>query len=84
MAQTITMPKLGSTMVSGTVAKWLKKEGEAVKQGEAVVEVETDKITNEVLSPVDGYVLKILAAEGDELDIMAPMAVIGNLGESIG
>ena len=45
--------------------------------------VETDKITNEVESPVDGYLLKILAEEGDEKDIMEPIAIIGEKDEEI-
>ncbi len=83
MAEIITMPKLGSSMVSATVVTWFKKEGDAVKEGEAIVEVETDKITNQVEAPIDGYILKIYAQEGDEKNIMEPLAVIGELGEKI-
>jgi pyruvate dehydrogenase E2 component (dihydrolipoamide acetyltransferase) len=81
MSEKITMPKLGSSMVSGTVVSWIKKEGEYVKKGEPVVEVETDKITNLVESPIDGYVLKIYAEEGEERNILEPLAVIGEKGE---
>lgn len=83
MAETITMPKLGSAMVSGTVASWLVQEGDTVKKGEPVIEVETDKITNEVISPIDGVILKILAEEGEERKIMEPLAIIGQPGEEI-
>jgi pyruvate/2-oxoglutarate dehydrogenase complex dihydrolipoamide acyltransferase (E2) component len=81
MSEKITMPKLGSSMVSGMVTSWIKKEGEHVKKGEPVVEVETDKITNQVESPIDGYVLKIYAEEGEERNILETLAVIGEKGE---
>ncbi len=83
MAEKLTMPKLGSAMVSATIGSWLKNEGDAVKKGEPVVMVETDKITNEVESPIDGYLLKILAQEGDEKEIMEPIAIIGEKDEKI-
>ena len=83
MAEKITMPKLGSSMVSGTVVTWMKKEGEQVIKGEPIVEVETDKITNQVESPIDGYVLKILAEEGEEREILETLAIIGNLDDSV-
>ena len=84
MAEKITMPKLGSSMVSGTVVSWKKKEGDPVSKGEPVVEIETDKITNEVESPIDGYLLKILATEGEEKDILEPLAIVGQPGELVG
>ena len=48
MAKEIVMPKLGLTMTEGTVSKWLKNEGDAVKEGEPIFEVETDKLTNTI------------------------------------
>ncbi len=84
MAEKITMPKLGSSMVSGTVVRWMKKEGDSVSKGEPIVEIETDKITNEVEAPIDGYLLKILAAEGEERDILEPLAIVGQAGETVG
>ncbi len=83
MAETITMPKLGSSMVSGTVVSWMKNEGDPVKKGEPVVEIETDKITNQLESPIDGFVLKILVAEGEEKKIMEPLAIVGSKDETI-
>lgn len=84
MAQEIIMPKLGLTMTSGTVTRWLKKEGDRVKAGEAVVEIETDKISAEVESPFDGTILKILAQEGEEREITVPICIIGEAGEIVG
>ncbi|MEA4848864.1 MAG: dihydrolipoamide acetyltransferase family protein [Clostridiaceae bacterium] len=82
MAEKITMPKLGLTMTEGTVVKWLKKEGEAVKEGEPLFEVETDKISNEIASTASGILLKIITAEGDKAKVKETVAVIGEAGEN--
>lgn len=83
MATAIKMPKMGLTMKTGTVAKWLKNEGDRVKKGEPVVEIMTEKITNTVEAPVDGVLLKIVAPKGAKLPIEAVLAVIGEEGEDI-
>lgn len=83
MAEMIIMPKLGSSMVSGAVAAWKKKVGDPVSKGEPVVEIETDKITNEVVSPIDGYLLKTLAKEGEEKNIGEPLAIVGQPGDPV-
>jgi len=83
MAAQITMPKLGLSMKTGTVAKWLKNEGDSVKKGEPVVEIMTEKITNTVEAPEDGVLLKIVAAKGAKLPIGALLGVIGSEGEDI-
>lgn len=83
MAAPITMPKLGLSMKTGTVAKWLKNEGDSVKKGEAVVEIMTEKITNAVESPADGVLLKIVAPKGAKLPIGALLGVVGAVGEDI-
>ena len=64
MTKVIVMPKLGLTMTEGTVSKWLKGEGDAVKDGEDLFEVETDKLTNTIKATDSGTLLKIVAAEG--------------------
>ncbi|MGI6488659.1 MAG: biotin/lipoyl-containing protein [Syntrophothermaceae bacterium] len=69
MATAIAMPKLGLSMKTGTVGKWLKNEGDAIKSGEPVVEVLTEKITNKVEAPADGVLLKIVAPKGTKLPI---------------
>lgn len=81
MPQELIMPKLGLTMTHGRVTRWLKKEGDRINTGEAVVEIETDKINSEVESPIDGYMLKILAQEGEEKEITAPICIIGEKDE---
>jgi pyruvate dehydrogenase E2 component (dihydrolipoamide acetyltransferase) len=83
MATQIAMPKMGMSMKTGTVAKWLKNEGDSVKKGEAVVEVMTEKITNKVESPQDGVLLKIVAPKGAKLPINGLMCVIGAASEDI-
>ena len=57
MAYELKMPQLGLTMEEGTVSKWMKKEGDAVKVGDVVLEITTDKLTNEVTSEVEGLSL---------------------------
>ena len=83
MAKLVVMPKLGLTMTEGAVSRWLKKEGEAVKEGEALFEVETDKLTNTIEATASGRLLKILAQEGETLPCLAGVAVIGEAGEDI-
>ena len=82
MATPIVMPKLGLTMEQGTVAKWLKREGDAVAEGEGVVEIETEQVSNVVDSPASGILLKILVPEGDEADVLATLGLVGARGES--
>lgn len=81
MAQEVIMPKLGLTMTEGKITRWLKKEGEHVSVGEPIVEIETDKINSEVESPLDGYVLKILAEEGEDKGITVPICILGDKNE---
>ena len=81
MATDITMPKLGLTMTTGKVGRWLVQEGSPVKQGEALLEIMTDKITNVIESPSDGVLLKIIAREGAELPVGAVLGAMGGVGE---
>ncbi|GDX40739.1 dihydrolipoamide acetyltransferase component of pyruvate dehydrogenase complex [Armatimonadota bacterium] len=83
MAQIFTMPQLGSTMEEGTILKWHKQEGDTVKSGEILLEIETDKASMEVESPVDGVLRKVLAKENDLLPIRQPIAILGSAEESI-
>lgn len=83
MAKLIVMPKLGLTMTEGTINKWLKKEGDPVKSGEPLFEVETDKLTNTIEASDDGVLLKILAAEGATVPCLDKIAVLGAAGEDI-
>ena len=83
MATKIIMPQGGQDIAEGTVVSWLKKEGETVKKGEVVCEVETEKAVFEVQAPADGTLLKILAKEGEKVPIFAVIGVIGKPGEDI-
>lgn len=84
MAYEVLMPQLGLTMEEGTVSQWLKKEGDEVKAGEAILEITTDKLTNEVMSEHDGVLLKIVAQEGDDIPVKGLLAYIGQPGEQVG
>ncbi|MDR1979876.1 MAG: 2-oxo acid dehydrogenase subunit E2 [Synergistaceae bacterium] len=81
MATTITMPKLGLTMNSGSVQQWKKKVGDAVKKGELLYVVATDKLTVDVESPADGVLLAITVKEGEDVPVGAPIGLIGAQGE---
>ncbi|GAK59199.1 dihydrolipoyllysine-residue acetyltransferase component of acetoin cleaving system [Candidatus Vecturithrix granuli] len=83
MAIEVKMPKMGLTMTAGTIAGWLKKEGDLVKKGETLLEITTEKITNTVEAPADGILLKIIAAEGEELPIGGLLGLIGEAGEQV-
>ncbi|MHC1761104.1 MAG: dihydrolipoamide acetyltransferase family protein [Negativicutes bacterium] len=83
MAIEIKMPKLGLSMVTGKIGKWLSQEGNHVKKGEALLEIMTDKITNVMEAPADGVLLKIVAVEGTDLPIGAVLGIIGAAGESV-
>ena len=83
MAKVIVMPKLGLTMTEGTVSKWLKAEGDAVKEGEPLFEVETDKLTNTIEASASGTLLKIAVPAGGEAKCLDPVAVIGEPGEDV-
>jgi pyruvate dehydrogenase E2 component (dihydrolipoamide acetyltransferase) len=83
MPTNILMPALSPTMEKGKLAKWLKKEGDNVKSGDVLAEIETDKATMEVEAVDEGIVGKILIAEGtDEVQVNTPIAVLLSEGES--
>ncbi len=83
MAETINMPKLGFDMREGTLVRWVKNEGEEIKKGDVLAEIETDKATVEVESPASGVVLKLIASQGDVVPVNAPIAVVGQAGEKV-
>jgi len=83
MAIPIIMPKFEMAQESGTIARWLKRVGELVSKGEAVLEVETDKITMEVESPADGVLAQVLAEAGARVPIGQPIAYLAAPGEPI-
>jgi len=83
MATEVLMPKLGLTMTEGTIEEWKKKEGDAVKKGDVLFSVATDKLTNDVECDADGVLLKVLVAEGQTADCKAVVAYIGAAGEAV-
>ena len=84
MAFEVLMPQLGLTMEEGTVSTWIKHEGDEVKVGDVIVEITTDKLTNEVASEFEGVLLKIVAQEGEDIPVKGLLAYIGQPGEAVG
>jgi len=83
MATDISLPRLGQGMEAGTIVRWLKSEGDQVEKGEPLYELDTDKVTQEVEADASGVVLKILAGEGEEIQVGKRIAVIGEAGEDV-
>jgi pyruvate dehydrogenase E2 component (dihydrolipoamide acetyltransferase) len=81
--KTIIMPRLGRSMEEGKILRWLKQEGNAVKKGESLAEVETDKGNIEVDALAAGLLRKILAAEGQTIPVGAAIALIGAVDEPL-
>ena len=84
MAFEVCMPQLGLTMEEGTVSQWIKHEGDAVKTGDVLLEITTDKLTNEVTSEHDGVLLKIVAQEGEDVPVKGLLCYVGQPGEAVG
>src|ERR1700692_2009076 len=80
MAADIKVPTLGESVTSATIARWIKKAGEAVAADEAVVELETDKVTVEVNAPEAGVIAEIIADEGAEVEVGALLGRIDAAG----
>ena len=83
MAQIIDMPKLSDTMTVGTLAKWLKQEGDAVKSGDMLAEIETDKATMDLESFFEGILLRQFVKVGSQVPIGAPLCAVGEKGEKV-
>jgi pyruvate dehydrogenase E2 component (dihydrolipoamide acetyltransferase) len=83
MSSQVTLPRLGQGMESGTIVRWLKAEGDTVEKGEVLYELDTEKATQEVEADASGTLLKILAQEGEEIEVGKPIAVIGEPGEEV-
>jgi pyruvate dehydrogenase E2 component (dihydrolipoamide acetyltransferase) len=81
MAKIVPMPRQGNTVESCVLVGWRIREGSAVKAQDILCDVETDKAVFEVAAGFDGTLLKLLAAEGDDVPVLAPIAVIGEAGE---
>ena len=72
----IVMPAMGDSVAEGTILEWHKQEGDPVEVDETIVEISTDKVDAEVPAPISGTVVKIFAAEGDTVEVGAPLAAI--------
>jgi pyruvate dehydrogenase E2 component (dihydrolipoamide acetyltransferase) len=83
MSSQVTLPRLGQGMETGTIVRWLKSEGENVEKGDPLYELDTEKVTQEVEAEASGVLLKILAGEGEEIEVGKAIAVIGQEGEEI-
>jgi len=84
MATTVVMEALSPTMEEGRVVKWTKREGDPVKAGDTLAEVETDKAVMELVARADGSLLKIVVPEGQTVPVGNVVAYIGAAGESVG
>jgi len=83
MAIEVVVPMLGITIEKGKIIKWLKSEGEFVKKGEPIFEVETEKLMTEVESPATGILKKILIPENMEVPVLTVVAIITDRGEEL-
>ncbi|HJS84943.1 MAG TPA: biotin/lipoyl-containing protein, partial [Acetobacteraceae bacterium] len=84
MPTNILMPALSPTMTEGTLARWLKKEGDEIHSGDVIAEIETDKATMEVEAVDEGVLGKILVSDGTQgVQVNAPIGVLVQPGESV-
>ena len=84
MSENIIMPKLGMTMKEGTVEEWFKSEGDTVEEGESIVTISSEKLTNDVEAPASGTLLKIKVQAGEDAKVKAVLGIIGEEGEDLG
>ena len=84
MSENIIMPKLGMTMKEGTVEEWFKSEGDTVEEGESIVTISSEKLTNDVEAPTSGTLLKIKVQAGEDAKVKAVLGIIGEEGEDVG
>jgi len=83
MAYPVIMPKTGMAMEEGTILRWLKREGDAVRKGEMLLEIETDKTSMEVEAEADGLLLRVLHQAGEVVPVTQTIAWIGQPGEPL-
>jgi pyruvate dehydrogenase E2 component (dihydrolipoyllysine-residue acetyltransferase) len=84
VSEELVMPRLSDTMEEGTIGRWLVHEGDAFSEGDVLAEIETDKATMEFQAYDAGTVLRILVADGETALLGAPIAIVGEQGESAG
>src|SRR5210317_2114387 len=83
MSAPILVPTLGESVTEATVAKWLKKSGDAVNEDEPIIELETDKVSVEVTSPKTGVITEITVEEGQTVEVGAQLGLIGESGAKV-
>ena len=83
MATQVIMPEMGEGVIEGTVARWLKEEGDRIEEFEPILEIETDKVTTEATAEVAGTLLKIYVEEGETVPVGTVLAAIGEPDESV-
>ncbi|MDH3242855.1 MAG: lipoyl domain-containing protein, partial [Alphaproteobacteria bacterium] len=83
MAQHVFMPRLSQDMTQGRIVEWLAAEGGAVKAGDPLVSVETDKAVTDVQAPCSGVLRRVLLAPGQDADVGTPLAILAGPDEDI-
>src|SRR3712207_601993 len=79
----VIMPKMGDAMEEGTLLKWLKSEGDEVSEGDAIAEIETDKVTLELEAENSGTLAQLIADEGQDIPVGEAIAFIQGEGEEV-
>ena len=82
MADKVIMPQLGESIAEGTIVKWLKSPGEAVKKDEDLLVISTDKVEAEIPAPADGVLLSIDVPEGETVNVGTTLGFVGAEGEA--
>ncbi len=82
MADKVVMPQLGESIAEGTIVKWLKQPGDAVKKDEDLLVISTDKVEAEIPSPSTGVLLSIDVPEGETVDVGTVLGYVGEAGEA--
>ena len=83
MSEELTMPRLSDTMEEGRIGRWLKREGDSFREGDVIAEIETDKATMEFQAYDAGTVLRIIVDDGETAALGAPIAIVGDAGETV-
>ena len=83
MSENIIVPTLGESITEATISKWIKNQGEKVKEDEPIVELETDKVNVEVPSPAEGVISQINFKTGDTVEVGALLGTISSKGDKV-
>ena len=83
MATRVIMPEMGEGVIEGTIARWLKQEGDEIEEFEPILEIETDKVTTEATAEIGGTLLKIYVDEGETVPVGTLLAFIGDAGDAL-